>query len=272
MTTDSIPRDGWHAETGALAGSRRYTSNDHPGWEIYDAGRGGVLTVYRGGMTATTRPTLAEAISYVETVEPESAREQFLAPVQKAAVEGLAEILAGGPLLSSKAEPVTPDPALVTAEVAFRLSQLAISVLGRYGEVDHAELTRRAARAQTILSHLSGEMQTQLGDVPIKDLMSGPVHEAAAARIAEIMAKIDPPLKFTSIPDDFTEESGGVSDRDQRAFRVPGGGLAVFTRISTDGRVEVEYSDDKVELLYQATPDEAMAALLRLLKRAGDES
>lgn len=68
MTTEgSSLVDTWSAEPGALVGSHTYTSDDHPGWKVYDTGRGSTVTIYYASITITTAKDADSAIRWIET-------------------------------------------------------------------------------------------------------------------------------------------------------------------------------------------------------------
>lgn len=294
MTDDSIPRDAWSAHSGVPAGSRRYTSSDHPGWEIYDAGAGGVLTIYRDGENVATRDSLAEAIKAIEFRQLaasasnaiELTRRVLTADEFEQKTRVLADLLGGEGQLATARElllgsgvayetgvvdpnRVVPEDefkALVTVETAVRMIRIATQVIGRpYEEGSLDELRRRTARAQLILSHAAGELDTRHVTAVKQQTLADRIAGASADRIQAIMAKIDPPLEFTDIPPGFTDKAPGASDH-QRAFDVPGDGYAVFTRLN-DGRVEVEYTyrqngQTRTETFVRRAPDTAMADLV----------
>lgn len=65
MTTPTNETRGWTGTPGPVAGSRYYTHPHYIGWEIYDAGAGGVITVYQDGETYNTWGSVGEAIDWI---------------------------------------------------------------------------------------------------------------------------------------------------------------------------------------------------------------
>lgn len=106
MTTpnDEIPA-GWVKAPVAASGSYRYTHPQYAGWKVYDAGRGGVITIYRDGDTVGEYADLPEAFAMIaENVVPDNRRvdldgnlirrrETISAVDHEKAVRGIAETL-----------------------------------------------------------------------------------------------------------------------------------------------------------------------------------
>lgn len=165
--------------------------------------------------------------------------------------------------------PTDEVKALVTIETAEKLARLAISVLGRIEEAPAADVVRKAARARLLLSHLAGELTTRTVTAVKRQELSDQIAVDATDRFRAIMDKVDPPLEFTAMPEGFVDKAPGAS-KSQRAFDVPAGGYAVFTRLN-DGRVEVEYTHNRQTVtLYNDTPDQALAALIALAPVVAD--
>lgn len=65
MPTPTVP-EGWTAESGLVAGSRKFTHPTYRDWMIYDTGAGGVITVYREGFADS--PTFASIEAAAEHI------------------------------------------------------------------------------------------------------------------------------------------------------------------------------------------------------------
>lgn len=185
MTEHNVS-EAWIGRSGLTSGSRTYTNEWFSGWEVYDAGQGGVITVYHQGDSVDTQPTLAEAFAVVEGSGQIPIRRRDEDPVTWP--QQFARVATVDP---NREIPGDELKALIAVQVAESGMQLAIQILGDALAQPVSEVDAKVNRAITLLSVLTGETTTRITTAVKKQAVSDDIAALARLRLSELVERVD---------------------------------------------------------------------------------